>query len=92
MFKDRFELTLKNSTSFEELQGTFMGFLNKFASIKCKYLRADHSKFMTKESNKAIMSQFNYCSLVWMCHSRGLNIKIKNIDKRALRIVYEDKK
>ena len=39
-----------------------------------------------------IMSQFNYCSLVWMCHSRGLNIKIKNIDKRALRIVYEDKK
>ena len=83
---------LKNSTSFEELQGKFTGFLNKFASIKCKNLRADHSKFMTKESNKAIMSQFNYCSLVWMCHSRGLNIKIKNIDKRALRIVYEDKK
>ena len=38
------------------------------------------------------MSQFNYCPLVWMCHSRGLNNKINNIHKRALRIVYQDKK
>ena len=38
------------------------------------------------------MSQFNYCPLVWMCHSRGLNNKINNIHKRALRIVYKDKK
>ena len=85
-------MTLKNSTSFEELQGTFMGFLNKFASVKCKYLRADHSKFMTTELNKTIMSQFNYCSLVWMCYSRGLDIKNKIIHKAALRIVHQDKK
>ena len=39
-----------------------------------------------------IMSQFNYCPLVRMCHSRGLNNKINNIHKRALRIVYQDKK
>ena len=38
------------------------------------------------------MSQFNYCPLVWMCHSRGLNNKINNIHKRVLRIVYQDKK
>ena len=38
------------------------------------------------------MSQFNYCPLVWMCHSRGLNNKISNIHKRALKIVYQDKK
>ena len=38
------------------------------------------------------MSQFNYCPLVWMCHSRGLNNKINNIHKRALRIVHQDKK
>ena len=31
-----------------------------------------------------IMSQFNYCSLVWMCHSRGLDNKINNVHKRAL--------
>ena len=39
-----------------------------------------------------IMPQFDYCSLVWMCHSRGLNNKINNIHKRALRLVYQDKK
>ena len=38
------------------------------------------------------MSQFNYCPLAWMCHSRDLNNKINNIHKRALRIVYQDKK
>ena len=38
------------------------------------------------------MSQPNYCPLVWMCHSRGLNNKINNIHKRGLRIVYHDKK
>ena len=39
-----------------------------------------------------IMSEFNYCLLVWMCHSTGLNNKINNIHKRAPRIVYQDKK
>ena len=27
-----------------------------------------------------------------MCHSRGLNNRIKNLHERALRIVYQDKK
>ena len=54
-FKDRLELTLKNTTSFEELQKIFMDLLNKFAPLKCKYLRANHSKFMTKELSKTIM-------------------------------------
>ena len=38
-----------------------------------------------------IISQFNYCPIVWMCHGRGLNNKINNIHERALRIVYHDK-
>ena len=38
-----------------------------------------------------ITSQFNYCSLVWMCHSTGLNNRINNLHKRALMIVYQDK-
>ena len=37
-----------------------------------------------------IQSQFNYCPLVWMIHSRNLNNKINKIHERALRIVYED--
>ena len=54
-FKDRLELTLKNTTSFEELQKIFMDLLKKLAPLKCKYLRANHSKFMTKGLSKAIM-------------------------------------
>ena len=38
-----------------------------------------------------VTSQFNYCPLVWMCHSRTLNNRINNIHLRALRIVYQDK-
>ena len=33
-----------------------------------------------------IFSQFNYCPLVWMCHSRTLNNKINQIQERSLQI------
>ena len=39
-----------------------------------------------------VTSQFNYCPLVWMYHSRTLNNRINNIHHRSLRIVYQDKK
>ena len=34
-----------------------------------------------------ILSQFGYCPLVWMFHSRKLNQRINRIHERALRIV-----
>ena len=37
-----------------------------------------------------VMSNFNYCPLVWMCHGRTLNNKINQLHKRALKIVYND--
>ena len=37
-----------------------------------------------------ILSQFGYCPLVWMFHSRELNNRINNIHERALRLVYQD--
>ena len=37
-----------------------------------------------------IESQFNYCPLIWMLHSRTLNNKINRIHERALRTVYCD--
>ena len=39
-----------------------------------------------------ISSQFNYCPLIWMCHSRKLNNKIKKVYQRALKIVFGDYK
>ena len=35
-------------------------------------------------------SQFSYCPLVWMFHSRHINTKINNLHFRALRMVYLD--
>ena len=39
-----------------------------------------------------ILSQFGYCPLVWMFHSRKLNNRINSIHERALRLVYMDNK
>ena len=38
-----------------------------------------------------IMSQFSYCPLVWMWHSRTLNNKINKLHERALRLVYDNR-
>ena len=37
-----------------------------------------------------INSQFSYCPLVWIFHSRTLNNHINKIHERALRMVYND--
>ena len=54
------------------------------------------SKYITdKDKLKLIMrtfieSQFNFCPLVWMCHSRDLNNKINKLHERSLRVVYKN--
>ena len=40
--------------------------------------------------NSFIISNFSYCPIVWMFHSRKLNERINYIHERALRIVYRD--
>ena len=37
-----------------------------------------------------ITSQFSYCPLIWMLHSRTLNNRINNIHERAARLTYKD--
>ena len=37
-----------------------------------------------------VMSQFKYCPIVWMFHSRRTNNKFHQLHERALRIVYDD--
>ena len=53
------------------------------------------SQFMPLERRKELMnafilSQFGYCPLVWMLHSRKLNHRINSLHERALRIVFKD--
>ena len=52
-------------------------------------------KFMNLQQRRTLMkafivSQFNYCPLLWMFHSRKLNDKINKLHERELRIVYKD--
>ena len=66
----------------------------KKASLKLHAL-ARISNLMDKNKLRNLMkafieSQFAYCPLVWMFHSRALNNKINNIHERALRLVYKD--
>ena len=37
-----------------------------------------------------ITSEFGYCPLVCIFHSRKLNSRVNKLDERALRIVYQD--
>ena len=54
-----------------------------------KYLSPDKLRIVMKTF---IESQFNYCPLTWMFHSRQLNSKINKWHERALRIVYKNPK
>ena len=69
--------------------------LCKKASRKISAL-ARVTPFMVLEKRKLIMnvfftSQFSYCSLIWMCHSRANNRKINMLHERCLRVIYNDK-
>ena len=53
------------------------------------------SKYMIEDELKILMntfieSQFNYCPLLWMFHSREINNKINRLQERTLRVVYKD--
>ena len=97
------DFSIKNSTE-EKLLGvkfdsnlSFEGHVTslcKKASQKLHALaRISHYMDLNKRRNlmKAfITSQFSYCPLIWMFHSRNLNNKINRIHERALRLVYQN--
>ena len=53
------------------------------------------SKFMSFKQKRILMktfveSQFGYCPLIWMFHSRKVNNKINHLQEPSLKIVYND--
>ena len=38
-----------------------------------------------------IMSQFSYCHLIWMFHSRAMEHRINRIHERTLRLIYPNR-
>ena len=72
--------------------------VNSLCKKACQKLNAlaRLAPYMNVEKRRIIMkafieSQFGYCPLVWMFHSRGINNKINRIHERALRITYNNK-
>ena len=56
--------------------------------------RVIHSMNLSKRNiltNAFFDSQFSYCPLIWMRHSRIISKKINRIHERCLRIIYGDK-
>ena len=97
------DFSIKNSTE-EKLLGvkydSNLSFENHVTSL-CKkasqklhaLARISHYMDLNKRGNlmKAfITSQFSYCPLISMLHSRSLNIKINRIHERPLRLVYRN--
>ena len=52
------------------------------------YMNISKRRFLT---NAFFKSQFSYCPLVWMYHSRANNGKINKLNKRSLQVIYSDK-
>ena len=83
-------VTIDNKLNFDE----HISKICKTVSTKLHAL-ARVAKFMTSEKLRIIMksfieSQFGYCPLIWMFHSRKLNNRINKLHERALRLVYKD--
>ena len=53
----------------------------------CNYMNKKKRRILM---NAFITSQFSYCPLVWMSHSRTMNNRINKIYEKALRLVYKD--
>ena len=82
-------ISIDNKLSFNE----HVANICKKANQKLHAL-ARIAKYLDPKKLKIIMktfieSQFNYCPLTWMFHSRKLNNRINKLHERALRIVYK---
>ena len=97
------DVNIKNSTKEKLLEVKFdsdLSFENHVTSL-CKkanqklHALARMSHCMDLNERRNLMeafttSQFSYCPLIWMFHSRNLNNKINRIHERALRLVYQN--
>ena len=97
------DFSIKNSTEEKLLEvkfGSNLSFESHITSL-CKtasqklHALARISRYMGLIKRRNLMkafitSQFSYCPLIWMFHSRNLSNKINRIHERALRLVYQN--
>ena len=82
-------ITVKNyvikSSGVEELLGVTidsnLNFREHIMSHVSKYMTLNKRRILMKSF---IISQFNYCPLIWMIHNRGFNNKINHITREPM--------
>ena len=80
-----------NLNFIEHLDGIIKKAGRKVSALSRIFLFMDLTKRRLL-MNSFFSSQFSYCPLIWMCHSRTVNSKISKTHERCLRIVYNDNK
>ena len=95
------ETEIKNS-EYEKLLGikvdtklNFNEHLNNIISKASHKVNAFSrvARYMSLSKKKILIfnSQFSYCPLIWMFHSRIMNNKINRLHERCMPLIYEDK-
>ena len=89
---------MKNFLALQLIVTTFEKHINelcKKGNLKLHALTRC-AKFMSTEKRRLIfkafiISQFNYCPLVWMFHTKQLNNRINSLHEKTLRVTYQDR-
>ena len=83
-----FNCKLKFSNHIEDICKNVTRKVNALSRI-VSYIDISRRKILM---NTFFRSQFNCCSLIWMCYNCSLNHKINRLHERCLRIIYSDMK
>ena len=86
------EIQIDSDLTFDEHISSICNKVGKKINVLSRpvnYMSFDKCRMVIKAF---IESQFNYCPIIWMFHSRTLNNKINRLHERALRLVYSDYK
>ena len=85
LFKKRLNDFNTDDITVDIFKMTFLNVLNKFAPLKKKYLRANHSRFVNKELNKAIMQRSRLRNAYLKDRTSAANKKQINVCVSILR-------
>ena len=88
--KNLLGINLNNRVGFDTHVANFCNRVSKklHALARIGQYKNIHKRRMTMKG--LIASEFGYCPLAWMFHSRKLNSRVNKLHERALRIVYQD--
>ena len=84
-------MTFDKKLKFEKHPNTISLKANRKLSVLARikpYMKLTKRRILM---NAFLDSQFNYCLLIWMFHSRNLSNKINRVQERCLRVICNDK-